>query len=68
MSQSELVCITIPPHSADVMLMNAAEEAQPQNCPLPFTADGGERARSGDTETVPGNLMMQPGNSEQPAC
>lgn len=47
------------------MLMNAVEEAQPQNCPLSFTAEGGERAGSSDTETAQGNLMMQPKNSKQ---
>lgn len=46
------------------MLMNAVEEAQPQNCPLSFTVEGGERARSSDTETAQRNLMMQLENSK----
>lgn len=54
-----------PPHCADVMLMNTEEKAQPQNCPLSFTAEGGERARSGDTETAQRNLMILPENSKQ---
>lgn len=49
-----------PPRAADVMQMRTVEKAQPQNCPLPFTAEGGQRARSSDTGTARGNLMKQP--------
>lgn len=49
-----------PPRAADVMQMRTVEKAQPQNCPLPFPAEGGERARSSDAGTARGNLMKHP--------
>lgn len=63
MSQSELVYITIP-HTQCWCYANE-RRVSPQNCPLSFTVEGGERAGSSDTETAQRNLMMQPENSKQ---
>lgn len=52
---NEPICACLhhnPPHSAGVMLMNTVEKARPQNCPLSFMAEGGERAGISDTETA----------------